>query len=124
MTPLSLAFLPLTDSAPLIVAAARGFAAEAGIELDLVRTTSWATLRDRLVYGQVQGAHMLAPLAIAVTLGLEQVDVTGPEGAWRQQRSGKIAQHGEELAGGHRLHPWQACGMAEQRVTNLPVERK
>jgi NitT/TauT family transport system ATP-binding protein len=72
MTPLSLAFLPLTDSAPLIVAAARGFAAEAGIELDLVRTTSWATLRDRLVYGQVQGAHMLAPLAIAVTLGLSQ----------------------------------------------------
>ena len=72
MTPLSLAFLPLTDAAPLIVAGARGFAAEAGIELDLVRTTSWATLRDRLVYGQVQGAHMLAPLAIAVTLGLSQ----------------------------------------------------
>jgi len=72
MTPLSLAFLPLTDAAPLIVAGAKGFAAEAGIELDLVRTTSWATLRDRLVYGQVQGAHMLAPLAIAVTLGLSQ----------------------------------------------------
>ena len=31
-----------------------------GVALELVRTTSWATLRDRLVYGQVQAAHMLA----------------------------------------------------------------
>lgn len=72
MTPLAAAFLPLTDSAPLIVARAKGFAESQGIDLTLVRTTSWATLRDRLVYGQVQAAHMLAPLAIAVSLGLSQ----------------------------------------------------
>ncbi|MCX8475912.1 MAG: CmpA/NrtA family ABC transporter substrate-binding protein [Sphingomonas sp.] len=72
MTPLSIAFLPLTDSAPLIAAQAKGFAEAQGIDLRLVRTTSWATLRDRLVYGQVQAAHMLAPLAIAVNLGLSQ----------------------------------------------------
>ena len=72
MTPLSIAFLPLTDSAPLVVARAKGFAEAQGIDLSLVRTTSWATLRDRLVYGQVQAAHMLAPLAIAVNLGLSQ----------------------------------------------------
>jgi ABC-type nitrate/sulfonate/bicarbonate transport system substrate-binding protein len=72
MTPLALAFLPLTDSAVLVAAREKGFAAAHGIDLTLVRTTSWATLRDRLVYGQVQGAHMLAPLVIAVTLGLSQ----------------------------------------------------
>lgn len=72
MTPLSIAFLPLTDAAPLIAARERGFAEAEGIELRLVRDTSWATVRDRLVYGQVQGAHMLAPLAVAVTLGLSQ----------------------------------------------------
>lgn len=72
MTPLSIAFLPLTDSAVPIVAKARGFAEAEGIALSLVRTTSWATLRDRLVYGQVQAAHMLAPLAVAVSLGLSQ----------------------------------------------------
>lgn len=72
MTPLSAAFLPLTDSAPLIVARAKGFAEAQGIDLTLVRTTSWATLRDRLVYQQVQAAHMLAPLAMAVNLGLSQ----------------------------------------------------
>lgn len=72
MTPLSIAFLPLTDAAPLIVARERGFAAAEGLALSLVRDTSWATVRDRLVYGQVQCAHMLAPLAVAVTLGLSQ----------------------------------------------------
>ena len=72
MTPLAIAFVPLTDAAVLIAAKERGFAEAEGIDLTLVRTTSWATVRDRLVYGQVQAAHMLAPLAVAVTLGLSQ----------------------------------------------------
>ena len=72
MTTIRAAFLPLTDSAVLVAAREKGFAAAEGIELELVRATSWATLRDRLVYGQVQAAHMLAPLAVAVTLGLSQ----------------------------------------------------
>ena len=71
-TSLRIAYLPLTDSAVLAVAREKGFAEEEGLSLDLVRTVSWATLRDRLVFGQVQAAHMLAPLAIAVTLGLSQ----------------------------------------------------
>lgn len=72
MTPLSIAYVPLTDAAVLIAAKERGFAESEGIELALVRTTSWATARDRLVYGQVQAAHLLAPLAVAVTLGMSQ----------------------------------------------------
>jgi NitT/TauT family transport system ATP-binding protein len=75
LTPLALTFLPLADSAILVVAREKGFAADAGIALDLVRSTSWATARDRLVYRQVQGAHLLAPLAVAVPLGLSQHEV-------------------------------------------------
>lgn len=71
-TELKIAFLPLTDAAVLVAAQERGFAEEEGLRLDLIRTTSWATLRDRLVYGQVHAAQMLAPLAVAVTLGLSQ----------------------------------------------------
>ncbi|GFE73880.1 CmpA/NrtA family ABC transporter substrate-binding protein [Novosphingobium sp. TCA1] len=71
-TNLRIAFLPLNDVAVLAAARERGFAEEEGLALELLRTTSWATLRDRLVYGQVQAAHMLAPLAVAVTLGLSQ----------------------------------------------------
>lgn len=71
-THLRIAFLPLTDAAVLVAARERGFAEAEGIALDLVRAPSWATLRDQLVFGQVEAAHMLAPLAVAVTLGLSQ----------------------------------------------------
>jgi NitT/TauT family transport system ATP-binding protein len=70
MIPVAAAFVPLTDSAILVAAERLGFAADEGIALRLVRERSWATVRDRLVYGQVQVAHMLAPLAVAVTLGI------------------------------------------------------
>jgi NitT/TauT family transport system ATP-binding protein len=70
MIPVAAAFVPLTDSAILVAAERLGFAAEEGIALRLVRERSWATVRDRLVYGQVQVAHLLAPLAVAVTLGI------------------------------------------------------
>jgi len=72
VTPIRIAFLGLTDAAVLVAAREKGFAQAQGIALELMRDTSWATLRDRLVYGQVQAAHMLAPLAVAVTLGLSQ----------------------------------------------------
>lgn len=72
MTLISIAFIPLTDCAVLAVAREKGFAAEQGIELRLIRDTSWATVRDRLVYGQIQAAHFLAPLAVGVSLGLSQ----------------------------------------------------
>ncbi|HUD94910.1 ABC transporter substrate-binding protein [Sphingobium sp.] len=71
-TELKIAFLPLNDAAVLVAAREKGFAEEEGVNLTLVRTTSWATLRDRLVFGQVHAAQMLAPLAVAVTLGLSQ----------------------------------------------------
>lgn len=72
MTPLSIAFMPLTDAAVLVAAKECGFAEAQGLDLTLVRDMSWTTVRDRLVYGQVQAAHSLAPLALAVSLGLSQ----------------------------------------------------
>lgn len=62
-------FLPLVDAAVPIVARERGFAEAEGIDLELVRDMSWATVRDRLIYGQTDAAHLLAPLAIATALG-------------------------------------------------------
>lgn len=63
-------FMPLMDSALLVVAKARGFATEEGIELSLLRETSWANIRDRLAVGHVQVAHVLGPMPIACNLGL------------------------------------------------------
>lgn len=68
--PLTLGFVPLLDCAPLVVAAERGFAAAEGLELTLVRENSWATIRDRVIVGHFQAAHMLAPMPVASALGI------------------------------------------------------
>lgn len=63
-------FIPLLDSALLVVALERGFAEQEGLHLRLVRETSWANIRDRLAVGHFDAAHMLAPMPIAFNLGL------------------------------------------------------
>ncbi len=67
---LPVGFIPLVDSAPLIVAQEMGFAAEEGINLDLRRAPSWSSLRDMLSFGQVDAAHMLSPVPVASAMGL------------------------------------------------------
>jgi two-component system, oxyanion-binding sensor len=68
-------FIPLLDCAPLVVAAERGFASEVGIDLTLVRETSWANIRDRIVVGHFDAAHMLGPMTVASTLGVGHLQV-------------------------------------------------
>lgn len=68
-TELTIGFLPLVDACLPILAHEHGFAEEAGVSLRLVKDMSWATVLDRLLYGHSDAAHMIAPLAIATTLG-------------------------------------------------------
>ncbi len=63
-------FLPLLDSALLVVAREKGFASAEGLDLVQVRETSWANIRDRLAVRHLEAAHMLAPMPIACNLGL------------------------------------------------------
>jgi ABC-type nitrate/sulfonate/bicarbonate transport system substrate-binding protein len=72
---LIIGFIPLLDCASLVVAAERGFAAEENLELALVRETSWANIRDRVVIGHFDAAHMLGPMTVASTLGIGHVKV-------------------------------------------------
>jgi len=74
-TPTVVGFIPLLDCAPLAVAAEKGFASEEGLDLRLVRETSWANIRDRVVVGHFDAAHMLGPMAIASTLGIGHIKV-------------------------------------------------
>ncbi len=69
-TTVRIGFLPLVDAALLVAAREEGFAEQEGLTLELVREVSWANLRDRLSVGMLDAAQMLAPAAIATTLGL------------------------------------------------------
>ena len=74
-TTLRVGFIPLIDASLLVAARNQGFAAAEGLDLVLVRDVTWANLRDRLAAQRLDAAHMLAPAAIASTLGLGQFPV-------------------------------------------------
>jgi two-component system, oxyanion-binding sensor len=74
-SPLHVGFIPLVDSAALIVAVDKGFAAEEGLDVTLVREVSWSNVRDKLNIGLFDAAHLLAPVAIASSLGIGHVKV-------------------------------------------------
>src|SRR5207237_2019816 len=74
-TPLHIGFIPLCDAAALIVAVDKGFAAAEGLDIELVREVSWSNVRDKLNIGLFDAAHLLAPVAIASSLGLGHVKV-------------------------------------------------
>ena len=71
---LRIGYAPLTGAALLHVAKAQHFAAARGVEIELVADSSWATIRDKLVAGHFDAAHMLAPAAIAISLGISQIE--------------------------------------------------
>ncbi|MBJ7404462.1 MAG: ABC transporter substrate-binding protein [Bradyrhizobium sp.] len=73
--PLRIGFIPLVDAAALIVAVDKGFAAAEGLDVELVREVSWSNVRDKLNIGLFDAAHLLAPVAIASSLGLGHVKV-------------------------------------------------
>jgi NitT/TauT family transport system ATP-binding protein len=74
-TPLHIGFIPLVDAAALIVAVDKGFATAEGLDVTLVREVSWSNIRDKLNIGIFDAAHLLAPVAIASSLGIGHVKV-------------------------------------------------
>ncbi len=72
---LTVGYMPLLDSAPLLWAAHRGYFHDAGLSVTLVREVSWASLRDRLAYGALDAAQCLSPMPIAASLGADGVGV-------------------------------------------------
>ena len=72
---LRIGFIPLCDAAALLVAVDKGFAAAEGLEIELVREVSWSNVRDKLNIGHFDAAHLIAPVAIASSLGLGHIKV-------------------------------------------------
>ncbi|WP_020559808.1 CmpA/NrtA family ABC transporter substrate-binding protein [Thiofilum flexile] len=72
---LRIGFLPLTDCAILVAAQERGFFEKYGLRVTLQREVSWANIRDRVAFGELDAAHMLAPMPLAATLGIDGLGI-------------------------------------------------
>ena len=74
-TKLKIGFIALCDCAALIVAKERGFFAEQGLNVELSKEPSWANIRDKVAFGVLDAAHMLAPMLLETSLGIGNVRV-------------------------------------------------
>lgn len=72
---LRLGYVPLCDSAPLIMARELGLFARRGLRVELSREVGWATIRDKLVYQELDAAHAPAGMVFAATFGLGSIPV-------------------------------------------------
>ncbi|MBP1886825.1 CmpA/NrtA family ABC transporter substrate-binding protein [Sinorhizobium mexicanum] len=66
---LKLGFIKLTDMAPLAIAYEKGFFEEEGLFVTLEPQANWKVLLDRVITGELDGAHMLAGQPLAATIG-------------------------------------------------------
>ena len=71
--PIRLGFTALTDCAPLVMAQELGLFEKYGIEVVLTREVGWATIRDKIIYGELDAAHAPAGMLVAVTSGIGAV---------------------------------------------------
>ena len=70
MTDVKIAYSPLNDAALILVAEALGFYDSEGLSVTLSREANWSNIRDKLAYGLIDAAHILAPMPFAAALGL------------------------------------------------------
>ncbi|RAT14609.1 nitrate/bicarbonate ABC transporter substrate-binding protein [Lonsdalea populi] len=62
-------FIPLTDCASVVMAAVKKFDEKYGIKVILSKESSWASIRDKLVSGELDAAHVLYGLVYGLQLG-------------------------------------------------------
>lgn len=64
-----LGYVPLTDAAPLIVARGLGLFEKHGVRVELSRELGWGTVRDKIVYGELDAAHAPGGLLFSLLAG-------------------------------------------------------
>lgn len=72
---LSIGFIPITCATPIIMAEPLGFYKKHGLNATVKRAAGWAMIRDWAINKEVDAAHMLTPMPLAITLGVGSVPV-------------------------------------------------
>lgn len=67
----SIGYVPLTDCSPLIVATELGIFERRGLEVRLSREAGWATVREKMLHGELDAAHAPASMVFEMSHGLD-----------------------------------------------------
>ena len=66
---LRIGFIPLNDCAPLVMASELGLYGKYGLRVVLERELGWASVRDKVVFGELDGAHAVCGLPFGAASG-------------------------------------------------------
>ncbi len=72
-TNLKIGFIPITCATPIIMSAPLGFYDKYGLKVELVKMKSWEQIRDSAIAGELDAYHMLSPMPLAMSLGLDSL---------------------------------------------------
>ncbi|MBV8223952.1 MAG: ABC transporter substrate-binding protein [Verrucomicrobia bacterium] len=64
-------YVPLMDAAPLIAADALGYFEQTGLRVSLEEELGWGSIRERIVYGELDAAHAPGGLLFSILLGID-----------------------------------------------------
>ncbi len=67
---LKVGFIAITCATPLIMAAPLGLYQKEGLNVQLIKTTGWGTIRDKMLTHEHDASHFLSPMPLAMSLGL------------------------------------------------------
>ena len=68
--PVHLGFIPLTDCSPIVMAKELGLFKKYGVEVVVTKESSWANVRDKILTGELDGAHCLYSMPFSVYTGV------------------------------------------------------
>ena len=68
--PVRLGFIPLTDCSPIVMAKELGLFKKYGVEVVVTKESSWANVRDKILTGELDGAHCLYSMPFSVYTGV------------------------------------------------------
>ncbi|MBD2859115.1 ABC transporter substrate-binding protein [Spongiibacter sp. KMU-158] len=114
---LKFGFIKLTDMAPLAIAYENGYFEEEGLYVTLEAQANWKVLLDRVITGELDGAHMLAGQPLGATIGfgtqahiitafsmdLNGNGITVSNAVWNEMK-----KHVPKQADGKPVHPIKA----------------
>jgi len=104
---LKLGFIKLTDMAPLAIAYEKGFFKDEGLNVQLEAQANWKLVLDRVISGELDGSHMLAPMPFgasigfgtkadivtAYTMGVNGNAITVSNDTWSKMKAGGAGKH-------------------------------
>jgi len=68
-------YVSLVDAAPWFVALDLGMFARQGLKVVLQREVGWATIREKVLFGELEAAHALCPMPFAASIGLNSLEI-------------------------------------------------